>query len=97
MKTLRQKIEEKVEKEYSELESAIKWLNVRRFISGAVIALGALAMYAAGADAGLVFFLFFVLPGLVIYGLQTIKLQKMKEKISDLEAKVLSGKEWFDK
>lgn len=93
MKTLREKIESKLEKQHSDLESAIKWLNIRRFISGAVITLGALAMYSVGADAGLVFFLFFVLPALIIYAFQTNKNKKLQIKLSELEKTIMSNKD----
>ena len=93
MKTLRQKIEEKIEKEHKNLESSITWLNVRRIISGSILVLSALAMYASGPDAGLVFFLFFVLPSLIIYWLQTNKVKKKQSKLLELEKTILSGKE----
>jgi len=92
MKTLQQKIESKLEKQHSDLESSIMWLNIRRFISAAVIVLGALAMYAGSADAGFLFFFVFVLPALIIYAVQTNKEKKLQAKLLDLEKTILSNK-----
>ncbi len=92
MKTLQQKIESKLEKQHSDLESSIMWLNIRRIISGSILVLSALAMYVSGPDAGLVFFLFFVLPSLIIYWLQTNKVKKKQSELLELEKTILSGK-----
>ena len=93
MKTLKQKIEDKFEKEHSNLETSIKWMEFRRILSGIILTLSALAMYASGPDAGLVFLLFFVLPSLILYVLQTNKLKKKKAKLLELEKTILRGNE----
>lgn len=92
MKTLREKLEEKLEKQHADLEKSIKWLGIRRYASASMLILSIFAMHSAGFDAGTVVFMFFTLPLLIVYGLQTNKLSKRKAELAELEKTILHGK-----
>lgn len=90
MKNLKEKIEKKIEDKHESLEKTIRWLRFRRFISGFVVVFSAFLMYIGGADLGLFLFIFFCLPALIIYGLQSNRIRKHEEELLTFEKMILS-------
>lgn len=96
MKTLREKIEDKFETEYLNLEYSIKWLNIRRYVCGFALAFSLMAMYSGGGagngGAGVVLLIFFVLPLSIICLFQSSKLKKKQARLFEIEKLIISGK-----
>lgn len=90
---MRQKILAKLEKEYSSLESSIKFLKARRVFVMILFFVIHLAAFVIGGEAPYVFFLLFGFSLLVIYGLQGIKLSNKNRRLDDLEKTILNSKE----
>lgn len=90
---MRQKILAKLEKEYSSLESSIKFLKARRVFVMILFFVIHLAAFVIGGEAPYLFFLLFGFSLLVIYGLQGIKLSNKNRRLDDLEKTILNSKE----
>ena len=90
---IKNKVQQKLEKEYETLESDSKWLSIRREILGTFLILILGGGYIAGIDAFVVLLIFIGIPFGLVYYSQGKKLANMLIRINDLEKTIMGQKD----
>jgi hypothetical protein len=90
---IKNKVQQKLEKEYAKLESEAKWLDIRKKISAGIAGGSLIIGSMAGVEGGVIMFIFFGIPFGILFFMQGLALDKKNKRINELEQMLMSSKD----